>query len=97
MHDAIYTQLLPIVTEKLKLERERVSPTLSWKSDIDVDSLDLVELLIAIESEFQIEIPDEDAEHLGTMRDLAEYIDRTREDQSMRAKRGSGLGLRPSA
>jgi len=63
-----------IVTEKLSVELDEVIPEASFVDDLGADSLDLVELIMAMEEEFDIEIPDEEAEKLQTVQDAINYI-----------------------
>ena len=63
-----------IIAEKLSVDVEEVVPTASFVDDIGADSLDLVELIMSMEEEFDIEISDEDAEKLATFQDVIDYI-----------------------
>jgi len=64
-----------IVAEKLGVSEDKVTPQASFIDDLGADSLDQVELIMALEDEFSIEIPDEDAEKLKTIKDALDYID----------------------
>jgi acyl carrier protein len=64
-----------IVAEKLGVSEDKVTPQASFVDDLGADSLDQVELIMALEDEFDIEIPDEDAEKLKTVKDALAYID----------------------
>lgn len=63
-----------LVVEQLGVDEEQVTPEASFREDLSADSLDIVELVMAFEEEFDIEIPDEDAEQIQTVNDAAEYI-----------------------
>ena len=63
-----------IVAEQLGVEVALVVPEASFMDDLGADSLDTVELVMALEEEFDIEIPDEDAERIQTVNDAIEYI-----------------------
>lgn len=63
-----------IITEQLGVEESTVVPEASFMDDLGADSLDTVELVMALEEEFDIEIPDEDAEKIQTVNDAIEYI-----------------------
>ena len=63
-----------IVAEKLSVEPEEVIPKAAFVDDLGADSLDLVELIMAMEEEFDIEIPDEEAEKIQTVQDAIDYI-----------------------
>jgi acyl carrier protein len=64
-----------IVAEQLGVDAEEVTPTASFINDLGADSLDTVELVMALEEEFGIEIPDEDAEKITTVSDAISYIE----------------------
>lgn len=63
-----------IIVEQLGVDAEEVTPQASFVEDLGADSLDTVELVMAFEEEFDIEIPDEDAENIATVNDAVEYI-----------------------
>jgi acyl carrier protein len=64
-----------IIAEKLGVGEDSVTPQASFVDDLGADSLDQVELIMALEDEFDMEIPDEDAEKLKTVKDALDYID----------------------
>jgi acyl carrier protein len=64
-----------IVVEHLGVEAEKVTDAASFIDDLGADSLDTVELVMAFEEEFGIEIPDEDAEKITRVKEAVEYID----------------------
>jgi len=64
-----------IIVEQLGVEEDEVTLEASFTDDLGADSLDIVELVMAFEEEFGIEIPDEDAEKISTVRDAVSYID----------------------
>ena len=63
-----------IIVEQLGVDEEEVTPDASFVDDLGADSLDTVELVMAFEEAFDIEIPDEDAEKIRTVSDAIEYI-----------------------
>ena len=63
-----------IIAEQLQIDIEEVKPEASFIDDLGADSLDTVELVMAFEEEFDIEIPDEDAEKIRTVQDAINYI-----------------------
>ena len=63
-----------IIVEQLGVEEDEVAPDASFIDDLGADSLDTVELVMAFEEEFNIEIPDEDAEGIATVQDAVDYI-----------------------
>jgi acyl carrier protein len=71
---SIEQRVKEIIVEQLGVEENEVSPEASFIDDLGADSLDTVELVMAFEEEFNIEIPDEDAEGITTVQDAIEYI-----------------------
>jgi acyl carrier protein len=67
-------QVKAIVAEQLGVKQEQVTNDASFVDDLGADSLDTVELVMALEEEFEIEIPDEDAEKITTVQQAIEYI-----------------------
>jgi acyl carrier protein len=65
-----------IIVEQLGVDEGEVTPTASFVDDLGADSLDTVELVMAFEESFGIEIPDEDAEKIATVKDAVEYIEK---------------------
>jgi acyl carrier protein len=63
-----------IIVEQLGVDEAEVTPTAHFVDDLGADSLDIVELVMAFEESFDIEIPDEDAEKIQTVKDAIEYI-----------------------
>ena len=72
---AVQDKITEIIVEQLGVKPEEVIPEASFVDDLGADSLDTVELVMALEEEFGIEIPDEDAEKLTTVGDAIKYID----------------------
>ena len=71
---AIEDKVKEIIVEQLGVEAGQVNPEASFIDDLGADSLDTVELVMAFEEEFNIEIPDEDAEKIKKVGDAMEYI-----------------------
>ena len=71
---SIEERVKEIIVEQLGVEEDEVSPEASFIDDLGADSLDTVELVMAFEEEFNIEIPDEDAEGISTVQDAIDYI-----------------------
>ena len=65
-----------IVAEQLGVDEGEVTPTASFVDDLGADSLDTVELVMAFEEAFEIEIPDEEAEKIRTVQDAIAYVDK---------------------
>ena len=63
-----------IIVEQLGVDADEVTPQASFTDDLGADSLDIVELVMAFEEEFGIEIPDEDAEKIGSVKEAIDYI-----------------------
>lgn len=70
----IESRVKDIIINELGVEAEKVTPEASFVEDLGADSLDTVELVMAFEEEFGIEIPDEDAEKMQTVGDAISYI-----------------------
>ena len=64
-----------VILGQLQVEEERIVETASFTADLGADSLDTVELVMAFEEEFGIEIPDEEAEKIATVQDAVNYIE----------------------
>ena len=67
-----------IVVEHLSVDEAKVTESASFIDDLGADSLDIVELVMAFEEEFGVEIPDDAAEKITTVRDAIEYIDQNK-------------------
>ena len=76
-----------IIVEQLGVNPEQVTPTASFIEDLGADSLDIVELVMAFEEEFSVEVPDEDAEKLQTVGDVMKYIEEKASKQGRNAAR----------
>jgi acyl carrier protein len=64
-----------IIVEQLGVDEGQVDGSASFVDDLGADSLDIVELVMAFEEAFELDIPDEDAEKIGTVKDAIDYID----------------------
>jgi acyl carrier protein len=73
---AINQEMVDIIVEQLSVEKDKVVSEASFVDDLGADSLDLVELIMAMEEKFDIEIPDEDAEKIVTVQDAVDYVDK---------------------
>ena len=74
MASDIEKKVRAIIMEQLGVSEEELKPEASFVDDLGADSLDLVELVMALEEEFGQEIPDEDAEKISTVQDAINYI-----------------------
>lgn len=72
--EQIFEKVKAIIVDQLGVEADEVTSEASFIEDLGADSLDIVELIMALEEEFDIEVPDEDAEKLATVGDAVEYI-----------------------
>jgi acyl carrier protein len=70
-----FEKVQEIVAEKLGIEKSKITMEASFIDDLGADSLDTVELIMKMEEDFGIEIPDEDAEKLKTVGDVVNYLD----------------------
>nr|WP_300005127.1 acyl carrier protein [Tissierella sp.] len=71
----IFEKIKAIVAEQLGVEAEDITLETSMMKDLDADSLDAVEIIMELEDEFDIEIPDEDAESFNSIGEIVEYIE----------------------
>ena len=74
MSDNMLEKVKDIIVEELGVEREKLTDGASFMEDLGADSLDTVELVMAFEKEFDIDIPDEEAEKLRTVGDALKYL-----------------------
>ncbi len=70
----IFEKVKEITVDQLGADEDAVTMDASFIDDLEADSLDIVELMMALEEEFDIEIPDEDAEKISTVSDAVDYI-----------------------
>jgi acyl carrier protein len=70
----VFEKVKQIIADKLSLEEDEITMEASFIDDLGADSLDLVELIMALEDEFDMEIPDEEVENITTVADVVEYI-----------------------
>jgi acyl carrier protein len=71
---SITDKIVKVISEKLGIDRAEVVPDASLVDDLGADSLDLVELIMSMEEEFDIEIPDDDAEKIVTVQHAIDYV-----------------------
>ncbi|MBF2754300.1 MAG: acyl carrier protein [Gammaproteobacteria bacterium AqS3] len=72
--EEVAEQVIKIVCEQLNVPKEDVKPNANFIEDLDADSLDTVELVMNLEENFDLEIPDEDAESITTVQSAIDYI-----------------------
>ena len=70
----IFEKVKSITAEQLGVDEDKIVMESAFLSDLEADSLDIVELMMALEEEFNVEIPDEDVEKLSTVSDVVSYI-----------------------
>jgi acyl carrier protein len=75
-HMAVEEKVKQIIVEQLQVDEAEVTPNASFQEDLGADSLDVVELVMQFEEAFDLEIPDEDAEKIKTVKDAIDYIDK---------------------
>ncbi len=78
MASAVEERVIDIVAEQLGVDKEKVSPETSFVNDLGADSLDTVELVMELEEEFDINIPDDAAEKIQTVGQAIEFIEKAR-------------------
>lgn len=71
---SVENKVKEIIAEQLNVELPELDPTKSFINDLGADSLDIVELVMAMEEAFNVEIPDEDAEKIQTVGDACKYV-----------------------
>ena len=71
---SVEEKVIEIIVDQLGVDEKQVSHEASFIDDLGADSLDTVELVMALEEEFDVEIPDEDAENIGTVQNAIDYI-----------------------
>ena len=73
---SVENKMIDIIVEQLSVDSEKVVSGASFVDDLGADSLDLVELIMAMEEEFDVEIPDEEAEKITTVQDAINFVDK---------------------
>jgi len=73
---AVEGKMVDIIVEQLSVDKEKVVSGASFVDDLGADSLDLVELIMAMEEEFDVEIPDEEAEKIATVQDAIDFVNK---------------------
>ncbi len=68
-------KIVTIIAEQLQIDEDQVTPDASFMDDLGADSLDTVELIMALEEEFDMEIPDSEAEKIRTVKDALDYME----------------------
>ncbi|MDO5541043.1 MAG: acyl carrier protein [Eubacteriales bacterium] len=71
----MFEKMKEIISENLGIDLEKITESASFKEDLGIDSLDLFELVMALEEEFDISIPTEELEKMNTVGDVAKYIE----------------------
>jgi acyl carrier protein len=74
MSEAIEAKVKEIICQQLEVSPEQLRPEASFVDDLKADSLAVVELVLALEQEFKLEIPEEDTERIKTVKDATDYI-----------------------
>jgi acyl carrier protein len=74
MSDTIEAKVKEIICQQLEVSPEQLRPEASFVDDLKADSLAVVELVLALEQEFKLEIPEEDTERIKTVKDATDYI-----------------------
>lgn len=74
MSDELAAKVLELISQQLEVSEEDLKPEASFVDDLKADSLAVVELVLALEQEFKLEIPDEDTEKIKTVKDALDYI-----------------------
>jgi acyl carrier protein len=75
---ALFDEVKEVIVEQLNVAPEEVKPEARFVEDLGADSLDVVEMIMALEEKFEIEIPDSDAEKIQTVKDVVDYIEKAK-------------------
>ncbi len=78
---AVEEKMVDIIVEQLSVDKNKVVVGASFVDDLGADSLDLVELIMAMEEEFDVEIPDEEAEKIATVQDAIDFVNKLQKKQ----------------
>jgi acyl carrier protein len=89
-----FDRVKKVVVEQLDVAEDEVTPQASFVDDLGADSLDVVELVMGLEEEFDVEIPDEDAEKITTVQEAVDYIDEKSKYSSILWKSAGRRGQR---
>lgn len=76
MSNDLSAKITAIIVDKLGVDEDDINPEASFTNDLGADSLDTVELIMELEKEFDITIPDEDAENIATVGDAISYVEK---------------------
>jgi len=75
---ALFDEVKEVIVEQLNVSPDEVKPEAKFVEDLGADSLDVVEMIMALEEKFEIEIPDSDAEKIQTVKDVVDYIEKAK-------------------
>jgi acyl carrier protein len=75
---ALFDEVKEVIVEQLNVDENEVKPEANFVEDLGADSLDVVEMVMALEEKFEIEIPDSDAEKIKTVQDVIDYIEKAK-------------------
>ncbi|WP_024787133.1 MULTISPECIES: acyl carrier protein [unclassified Lebetimonas] len=75
---ALFDEVKEVIVEQLNVSPEEVKPEARFVEDLGADSLDVVEMIMALEEKFEIEIPDSEAEKIQTVQDVVDYIEKAK-------------------
>jgi len=75
---ALFDEVKEVIVEQLNVSPEEVKPESKFVEDLGADSLDVVEMIMALEEKFEIEIPDSEAENIKTVQDVVDYIEKAK-------------------
>ncbi len=75
---ALFDEVKEVIVEQLNVDPNEVKPEAKFVEDLGADSLDVVEMIMALEEKFEIEIPDSDAENIKTVQDVVNYIEKAK-------------------
>ena len=70
----VYEKIRDMIASQFSIDEDNITMETSFKEDLNADSLDLVELIMALEDEFELEVDDEDVENINTVADAVKYV-----------------------
>ncbi|WP_420841070.1 acyl carrier protein [Anaerosalibacter massiliensis] len=74
MYQMVFEEIKSIISQQLDVDEDEITMDTSFQDDLNADSLDLVELIMTFEDEYELEVEDDEVENIKTVKDVVEYI-----------------------